>query len=61
LASELPELADILVVEGLDISITGFAPVEIGQIAADFEEDPSKWKPVEQHQHCTLTLGDSLS
>src|SRR5262244_1111819 len=41
LASELPELADILVVEGLDISITGFAPVEIDQIATDFEEDPS--------------------
>jgi hypothetical protein len=28
LARELPELADILVVEGLDISITGFAPVK---------------------------------
>jgi DNA modification methylase len=41
LASELPELADILIVEGLDISITGFAPVEIDQIATDFEEDPS--------------------
>jgi hypothetical protein len=33
------ELADILVVEGLDISITGFAPVEIDQITTDFEED----------------------
>jgi len=41
LASELPELADILVIEGLDISITGFAPVEIDQIATDFEADPS--------------------
>jgi DNA modification methylase len=41
LATELPELADILVVEGLDISITGFAPVEIDQIATDFEEDAS--------------------
>ena len=39
--TELPELAEILVVEGLDISITGFAPVEIDQIATDFEEDPS--------------------
>ena len=29
LATELPELADILIVEGLDVSITGFAPVEI--------------------------------
>jgi DNA modification methylase len=28
-------------VENLDISITGFAPVEIDQIATDFEEDPS--------------------
>ena len=33
LATELPELADILIVEGLDLSITGFAPVEIDQIA----------------------------
>jgi DNA modification methylase len=41
LATELPELADILIVEGLDLSITGFAPVEIDQIATDFEEDPS--------------------
>jgi DNA modification methylase len=41
LAAELPELADILVVESLDISITGFAPVEIDQIATDFEEDPA--------------------
>jgi DNA modification methylase len=41
LANELAELADILVVEGLDVSITGFAPVEIDQIATDFEEDPS--------------------
>jgi hypothetical protein len=41
LATELPELEDILIVEGLDLSITGFAPVEIDQIATDFEEDPS--------------------
>jgi len=41
LATELPESADILIVEGLDISITGFAPVEIDQIATDFEEDSS--------------------
>ena len=41
LATELPELADILIVEGLDVSITGFAPAEIDQIATDFEEDPS--------------------
>jgi hypothetical protein len=41
LAAELPELAELLVVEDLDISITGFAPVEIDQIATDFEEDQS--------------------
>jgi len=41
LASELPELAELLIVEGLDISITGFAAVEIDQIATEFEEDPS--------------------
>ena len=41
LASELPELAELLIVENLDISITGFAPVEIDQIATDFEADPS--------------------
>jgi ParB-like chromosome segregation protein Spo0J len=29
LAQELPELAELLVVEGLELSITGFAPVEI--------------------------------
>src|SRR5262249_2425452 len=37
---ELPELAE-LVVEGLDIAITGFAPVEIDQLTADFEDDPA--------------------
>ena len=41
LAVELPELAEILVVEGLDIAITGFAPVEIDQLTADFEQDAS--------------------
>jgi ParB-like nuclease domain len=41
LAAELPELAELLVVEGLDISITGFAPVEIDQLTVDFEDDPS--------------------
>ena len=41
LAAELPELAELLVVEGLDISITGFAPVEIDQLTTDFEDDPS--------------------
>jgi DNA modification methylase len=41
LAAELPELAELLVVEGLDISITGFPPVEIDQLTVDFEEDAS--------------------
>ena len=38
---ELPELAELLIEEGLDISITGFEPVEIDQIAIDFEENAS--------------------
>jgi DNA modification methylase len=41
LAIELPALAEILVVEGLDVSITGFSPAEIDQLTLDFEEDPS--------------------
>src|SRR5437763_398218 len=41
LAIELPALAGILVVEGLDVSITGFSPVEIDQLMVDFEEDAS--------------------
>ena len=41
LAIELPELAELLVEETLDISITGFEPVEIDQILSDFEEDSS--------------------
>src|SRR5262249_3075703 len=41
LAADLPELAEILAVEGLDVSITGFSPIEIDQIALDFEEDAS--------------------
>ena len=41
LSVELPELAELLIEESLDISITGFEPVEIDQIAIDFEEDTS--------------------
>jgi DNA modification methylase len=41
LSVELPELAELLIAEGLDISLTGFAPVEIDQIAIDFEDDTS--------------------
>src|SRR6187551_1192967 len=39
LAIELPELAELLIDQKLDISITGFAPVEIDQLASDFEEE----------------------
>ena len=39
LAVEFPELTELLIEEGLDISITGFEPVEIDQIAIDFEEN----------------------
>jgi DNA modification methylase len=39
LAIELPELAELLVEENLDISITGFEPVEIDQLVSDFEEN----------------------
>jgi DNA modification methylase len=43
LAAELPELAELLVEEELDITITGFLPVEIDQLTADFEDasDPA--------------------
>ncbi len=41
LAIELPALTDILAVEGLDVSITGFSAVEIDQLLVDFEEDSS--------------------
>ena len=39
LAIELPELAELLIEENLDISITGFEPVEIDQLVSDFEEN----------------------
>ena len=38
LAIELPELADLLIEEDLDISITGFEAVEIDTLVSDFEE-----------------------
>jgi DNA modification methylase len=37
LAIEIPELADLLSAEGLDVSILGFEPVEIEHIQTDFE------------------------
>ena len=39
LAIELPELAELLVEENLDISITGFEAAEIDQLVIDFEEN----------------------
>jgi DNA modification methylase len=39
LSRELEELKDLLVIEDLDISITGFEPAEIDQLAIDLEED----------------------
>jgi ParB-like chromosome segregation protein Spo0J len=39
LAIELPELAELLFKEKLDISLTGFSPAEIDQLLIDFEED----------------------
>jgi hypothetical protein len=39
LAIEIPELSELLIVEGLDISVTGFATPEIDQMVDDFEED----------------------
>ena len=41
LAAGMPELSELLIEEGLDISITGFSAPEIDQLTADFEEDPS--------------------
>jgi DNA modification methylase len=37
LALEIPELAQLLPDEGLDVSILGFEPAEIDQLASDFE------------------------
>ncbi len=41
LSIELPELADLLIREDLDISITGFAPVEIDQLQVGFDDKAS--------------------
>jgi DNA modification methylase len=41
LAIELPELAELLIEDGLDLSVTGFGPAEIDQLQVDFEEDTS--------------------
>ena len=41
LSTELPELAELLIEDGLDISLTGFGPAEIDQLQVDFETDSS--------------------
>ena len=41
LAHEIPELAELLIEEDLNIAITGFEPIEIDQLAIDFEQDAS--------------------
>ncbi len=39
LAIELPELAELLIKENLDVTVTGFSPAEIDQLQIDFEEE----------------------
>jgi hypothetical protein len=39
LAIEIPELAELLEPEGLDVSILGFEAVEIDQLVTDFEDE----------------------
>ena len=41
LASELLSLPELLVEDGLDITVTGFEPAEIDALLADFEDDAS--------------------
>ena len=41
LAVELPELAELLIDDQLEISITGFEPAEIDQLITDFETNHS--------------------
>lgn len=41
LALEFPELETLLLPEGLDLTVTGFAPVEIDQIVLDMEQNSS--------------------
>ena len=37
LAIEIPELAELLAAEGLDVSLLGFAPIEIARLETEFE------------------------
>src|SRR4051812_5833940 len=45
LAAELPELSGLLVVEGLDLSITGFPQIEIAKLTVLSEEDSAHSAP----------------
>jgi DNA modification methylase len=49
LCEELVELSPLLFEEGLDIGLSGFAPAEIDQLMADFEEDSSD--PADSFDH----------
>jgi ParB-like chromosome segregation protein Spo0J len=53
LAIEIPELADLLSAEGLDVAILGFEPAEIDHIQTDFEHHAAnpytKPRPLGQH------------
>lgn len=51
LAVELPELNELLVADGLDVSITGFAAAEIDQIILDFETDTDGADAVDDTLH----------
>ena len=39
LAIELPELSELLIEDGLDVSVTGFSAAEFDQLQVDFEEE----------------------
>ncbi len=54
LVAELPELAELLIHEKLDISITGFSPAEIDQITVDLEDDSSD--PLDEFKQDWLSL-----
>ena len=54
LAIEFPELTELLIPESLDISITGFEPVEIDTLVSDFEE--SATDPADDIQADWLSL-----
>jgi ParB-like nuclease domain/DNA methylase len=48
LAAELPELTELLLVEDLEVSITGFEPVEIDELAADFDDSSDRADAIDE-------------